>query len=140
MTETIRSTQPRFETIVPQFTVPGVNAAARYYADVLGFEIKGFFGDPVVFAMVGRGPVEIFFNQGEQLGRQPGPRVSVGYDAYIRVSGVDALAAELKSRGARIVEGPVDRIYGMRELVIDDCHGIRLAFGEDSAERRAQEP
>jgi hypothetical protein len=22
-------------------------------------------------------------------------------------------------------------VYGMRELVVEDCHGLRLAFGED---------
>jgi hypothetical protein len=34
--------------VAPQFTVPDVVAAARYYGDVLGFENRGFFGDPPV--------------------------------------------------------------------------------------------
>ena len=55
----------------------------------------------------------------------------MGYDAYIHVTGLDLLVDELKRRGATIVEGPVDRVYGMRELVVEDCHGLRLAFGED---------
>jgi len=59
------------------------------------------------------------------------PRAAVAYDAYIHITGLDALVDELKRRGATIVEGPIMRVYGMRALVVDDCHGLRLAFGED---------
>jgi hypothetical protein len=41
---------PGFLTVAPQFTVPDVVAAASYYCDILGFENRGFFGDPPVFA------------------------------------------------------------------------------------------
>jgi len=37
---------PGFLTVAPQFTVPDVVAAASYYCDILGFENRGFFGDP----------------------------------------------------------------------------------------------
>ena len=53
------------------------------------------------------------------------------FDAYIRISGIDALAKELRSRGARIQQGPFDTEYGMRELVIEDCNDLRIAFGEE---------
>jgi hypothetical protein len=120
-----------FLTVAPQFTVPDVVAAASYYCDVLGFENRGFFGDPPVFVMLGRGGVEIFFNQSPGAVGQVRARAAVGYDAYIHVSGLDELFTEFTSRGANIFEGPVDRVYGMRELVVEDCHGLRLAFGED---------
>ena len=42
---------------------------------------------------------------------------------------MDILATELRKRGARIVDGPVDRSYGLRELVVEDLHGFRVAFG-----------
>ena len=135
MTDAIPVATPQFRTVAPQFTVPDVVAAARYYSDVLGFETREFFGDPPVFAMLGRGPIEVFFNQDPHVAGQPRLRAAVGYDAYIHLSGVDALATELRSRGARIVEGPVDRAYGMREIVVEDCHGLRFAFGEDPGKR-----
>lgn len=122
---------PNFLAVAPQFTVPDVVAAASYYCDVLGFENRGFFGDPPVFAMLGRGNVELFFNQGRGVAGELRPRAAVGYDAYIHVTGLNELHGELTNRGAKVLEGPVERVYGMRELVIEDCHGLRLAFGED---------
>lgn len=127
----IAAASPGFLTVAPQFTVPDVVAAARYYCDVLGFENRGFFGDPPVFAMVGRGGVEIFFNQSADAGGHVRPRAAVGYDAYIHTTGLNLLFDELRGRSARVIEGPVDRVYGMRELIVEDCHGLRLAFGED---------
>jgi hypothetical protein len=43
-----------------------------------------------------------------------GPRTPL--NAYLRVIGIDALAEELRTRGADIVDGPEDRSYGQREL------------------------
>ncbi len=137
MTDKPRDTSPRFLTATPQFTVPDVVAAADYYRDRLGFENRGFFGDPPVFAMVGRDAIEIFFNQDPRAAHLPRVRAAVAYDAYIHVTAVDALAAELRARGATLIEGPVDRIYEMREVVVEDCHGLRLAFGQDVAHRAA---
>jgi catechol 2,3-dioxygenase-like lactoylglutathione lyase family enzyme len=125
------TTLPTLLAVAPQFTVPDVVAAASYYCNVLGFENRGFFGDPPVFAMLGRGSVEFFFNQGRGAAGEVRPRPAVGYDAYIHVTGLNELHGELTSRGATILEGPVERVYGMRELVVEDCHGLRLAFGED---------
>ena len=99
--------------------------------------MTGFFGTPPVFAMVRRGDVEFFFNQGPDGGGHPRPRAAVGYDAYIHVTGLSALVEELSRRGASVVEGPIDRVYEMREVIVEDCHGLRLAFGEDPASRAA---
>lgn len=127
-----------FLGVSPQFTVPDVVAAASYYCDVLGFENRGFFGEPPVFAMLGRGDVEFFFNQNPQVSIPVRARATVGYDAYVHVTELARLVSELTKRGAKIVEGPVERVYGMRELVVEDCHGLRLAFGEDPG-RAAQQ-
>ena len=71
---------------------------------------------------------------------QPGsPRGGDVLDAYIWVGDVDVLAQELKGRGARIIEGPVDRDYGMREIVIQDPDGFRLAFGSHPGACREDE-
>ena len=127
-------TAPAFLSVAPHFTVPDVVAASKYWCDVLGFRNLGFFGNPPVFAMVGRGPVEFFFNQDPQAAGQKRVRAAVAYDAYIRVKGLDRLFEEISARGAKIIEGPLTRVYGMRELVIEDCHGLRIAFGEDPGE------
>ncbi len=62
-TSTTASARPCFKTATPQFSVSNVVATAEYYRKTLGFEVRGFLGDPPVFATVGRDGVEIFFNQ-----------------------------------------------------------------------------
>jgi len=119
----------RFIAVAPRFVVPDVVKAAEYYRDVLGFEIVGFFRDPPVLALVSRDDVEIHFGRGEGSAAAGSPRGGDVLDAYIWVGDVDVLAQELKKRGARIIEGPVDRDYGMREIVVQDPDGFRLAFG-----------
>ncbi len=131
MTTEFANTQPAFRSVAPQFTVPDVVAASNYYCDVLGFEHLGYFGSPPVFAMVGRGPVEFYFNQDRDSSGPTRNRSNVGYDAYIHVDSVDQLSIQLRESGAKIIEGPVTRVYLMREVVIEDCHGLRIAFGQD---------
>ena len=53
-----------------------------------------------------------------------------GLDAYILVDDIEALAADLKTRGADILEGPVQRPYGRREIVVRDPNGFKIAFGQ----------
>ena len=122
--------KPEMRTIVPQFTVTDVVATAKYYSDVLGFETRGFFGEPPLFTIVARDSIEIFFNQDPKAAKMTRVRAAVAYDAYVHVSDVDELATEFREKGANIQEGPTDRVYGMRELVIQDCNGLRLAFGQ----------
>lgn len=122
----------RLLAAIPQFTVPDVVETAEYYRDVLGFRITGYFGEPPVFAMVARDSVELFFNQAaDETTPRHQVRAEAGFDAYLNVDDADGLAEELKLRGARIVEGPVDRVYKQRELVLEDCNGLRLALGQD---------
>ena len=123
------ATSTQFTAAVPQFTVPDVVSTAEYYRDVLGFQIAGYWADPPVFAIVWRDEVEIFFNKANSSEVRTG-RADGAYDMYLRVTGVNALAGELHGRGADIVEGPELRIYGQRELVVRDCNGLILAFGE----------
>ncbi len=123
----------RLKMISPQFVVPDVVAAAEYYRDVLGFKIPGYWQDPPFFAIVARDDVEIQMGKAD-AGAFPVPnaeRREGGLDVYIWVSDVDALHAELKSRGAKIVEAPALRIYKCYEMVVEDKFGYRLAFSMD---------
>ncbi|HWZ99757.1 MAG TPA: VOC family protein [Candidatus Dormibacteraeota bacterium] len=124
----------KLTAICPQFIVPNVVATAEYYRDVLGFKILGYFLDPPVFAMVARDVAEIHFGKID-AGAAPAPnltrRKGLGIDAYIWVNDLHVLHAELKERGAKIVEGPVQRIYNCFELVVEDFNGFRLVFAMD---------
>jgi catechol 2,3-dioxygenase-like lactoylglutathione lyase family enzyme len=133
MVETSIKSPVRLTTISPQFVVPDVVAAAEYYRDVLGFRILGYFLDPPVFAMIARDTAEIHFGKADD-GSIPAPnssRRSDGLDAYIWVNDLDPLHAELKARGAKIVEAPVLRVYKCYEMVVEDNFGFRLCFSMD---------
>jgi catechol 2,3-dioxygenase-like lactoylglutathione lyase family enzyme len=119
--------------ISPQFVVPDVVAAADYYRDVLGFRILGYFLDPPVYAIVARDSVEIHFGKTDK-GTPASPNIrrrEGSLDAYIWVNDLDPLHAELRGRGAKIVEPPATRVYKCYEMVVEDDLGFRLAFAMD---------
>ena len=133
MAEAQAGTIAKCKAVCPQFIVPDVVASAEYYRDVLGFKILGYFLDPPVFAMVARDDVEIHFGKSDN-GASPSPNVTrraIATDAYIWVNDLDALYAELKGRGAKILEPPVQRIYNCYEMVVEDNFGFRLCFSMD---------
>ena len=138
----IEATTIRFVGAVPQFTVPDLVRTAEYYRDVLGFQIAGYWDGervsfdtdpPPVFAIVWRDQVQVFFNRADQPDVRTG-RAEGACDAYLRVTGIDALAEELRTRGAEILDGPEDRTYGQREFVVRDCNGLILGFGEETSD------
>ena len=118
-----------FKSIAPSFVVSEVVATAEYYRDVLGFEILGYFGDPPVFAMVGRGGVEIHFGKADAEPQRSNLELrKISSDAYVWVDDVEALFQELKASGADIIEGPTRRIYDCVEMEVRDCNGLKLVF------------
>ena len=127
-----------FTSAVPQFAVADVVRTVKYYQQVLGFEVGGYWdGERVhdhesasaVFGIVQRDDVRLHFNRAHSSYVRP-ERTDGGYDVYFHVVGIDELAEDLRSRGAEILGGPEDRVYGQRELVVRDCNGVLLAFGD----------
>jgi catechol 2,3-dioxygenase-like lactoylglutathione lyase family enzyme len=116
------------------FLVDDVFTTAEFYRDVLGFTFDEFFGVPPSFVLVERDDVSIMFRQVRPprtpVARPNSTVMGETFDAYVYVSNVDQLAAELRAKKADIVEGPVDRIYEMRELLVRDCNGYVIAFGQ----------
>lgn len=134
----------RFSGVVPHLRVSDVARTAEYYRDVLGFEIDGYWdGEEVhrerdkwaVFGIVRRDQVSVHFNRADAADL-PSVIADGAYDVYFAISDVDSFAREARARGAEVLNGPADRVYGRRELVLRDCDGRVLAFGED---RGAQE-
>jgi len=134
MSEKPSSTDCVMTRAAPYFLVSDVFATAEFYRDVLGFTFNQFFGKPPSFTIVSRDDVRIMFRQvrpaNAGVARPNRSVMDETFDAYIWVSSVDRLATELRAKQADILEGPVDRIYDMRELLVRDCNGYVLAFGE----------
>jgi predicted enzyme related to lactoylglutathione lyase len=129
------SAKPRFWCIAPYLIVDDVVKTADYYRDKLGFGYERFWGDPPGFCMVRRNGVTIMLRQLETPGLMRPNRVvdpeGESWDAYIWIEAADALLAEFRSKGVKIVRDVCDQPYGCRDFDIEDCNGYRLCFGQD---------
>jgi len=120
-------------SIAPNFVVDDVVGTANYYRDKLGFHYERFWNDPPSFCMVKRSGVVIMLAQLETRGVMRPNRIvdpeGGAWDSYIWIGDADALHAEFKSKGVRIVRELCDQPYGCRDFEIEDCNGYRLCFG-----------
>lgn len=127
--------QSVFLAAAPYFLVDDVFASAEHYRDKLGFHFETFFGEPPTFVIVKRNMMRLMFRQATNaprpIARPNFDRFKHAFDAYVWVSDVDNLAAELKDRGADIIEGPFNSDVGgeRRELLVRDLNGYILCFG-----------
>jgi len=123
----------------PILGVRDVRKTAEYYRDVLGFRLDPEHGvcQPTadepggVYAIVERGGamIHLQIRRGDLPSRE---RQTFERDVYLYVTGLDALHADLEARDANIVQPPRNAPYGIREMVVEDPNGYRLAFGEAS--------
>lgn len=112
--------------------VQDIDATARYFADVLGFTLE--WPDASDWRLVRRDNVRVM------LGKCPDatPAAETGphsWFAYLDVDDVEKLHSEFLASGALILQPPLDRPYGMRELVIATPDGHRIVFGQDIGKR-----
>ena len=118
-------------SVAPVFAVDDVDATARWYHEVLGFEF-GIHPEelPAEFAILSRDGVEIFLQRVEGY-RKPdlsARRAGGVWDAYLQVTGLSGLWKRVSELpGAR---GPESRWYGQREVEVRDPNGYRLVFAE----------
>lgn len=114
------------------FPVENVERSLTFYQQVLGFQCEYSAGAPLEFAICSRDGLAIM------LRRVPSADLIVPiekqggtWEAFFWISDADALYAELQSKGADVVYGPlIQESYQMREFAIRDCDGHVLGFGE----------
>jgi predicted enzyme related to lactoylglutathione lyase len=125
--------RPRW-SIAPYFIVDDVVATANDYRDKLGFSYDRFWNEPPSFCMVKRSGIIIMLAQLDTTGvMRPNHVVDPeggAWDAYIWIDDADALWAELRSRGAKIVRDVCDQPYRCRDFEVEDRNGYRLCFGQ----------
>lgn len=106
--------------------VPDAKVAARWWVDVMGFEI---YQEPGGWGFVRRGACSLL------LGSCPDaihPR-DLGdhqYFAYIEIDSVDAYHAEISARGADVLFPPMDQTWGVREMGVRTPDGHRMMFAQ----------
>lgn len=124
-------TRHRFHGVQPVLPVADAARAARYFCDVLGFELDFIAGEPPSYARVKHVPAA---GQGEAVYlrlwqvnvREARPWrgeivIHVGHD-------VDGLHAAYVKRGVDIVEPPVSQPWGLREFAVREPDGHVLRF------------
>ena len=117
--------------IVPVFFTMDIPATIAWYAEKLGFDCRGVWQDPPVYAIVGRDQQAIHFRCAEPPTPNPEKYADELLDAYLVIENADALYAEYAARGVEFARELADTPWGKREFVIWDCDGRLLAFGAD---------
>jgi uncharacterized glyoxalase superfamily protein PhnB len=106
--------------------VRDLECSARYYLDVLGFEVREI-DDPGWRFFV---KDQCFIMAGEC--RDALPLEDIGYHsyfAYLEVDDIDSLHQTLTAKGVTVVKPLRTEPWGMREFGIKTVDGHRLMFG-----------
>lgn len=111
--------------------VHDLERSARFYGDVLGFEVRSV-GDPGWRFFVRGG---CFIMAGEcRDALAPAALGDHSYFAYVEVDGIDASYEELLAKRVDVIK-PLREPWGMREFGIRTVEGHGLMFGASSGSR-----
>lgn len=108
--------------------VPDLEQSASYFRDALGFRLEWPEGSG--WQLVSRGDVRIMIGHCPDA-MLPSATGDHSYFGYLNVDDADTLHSELVSRGATILQPPIDRPHGMREFVVATPDGHRMMIGQD---------
>jgi catechol 2,3-dioxygenase-like lactoylglutathione lyase family enzyme len=121
MTNRARLRAPRYVLAVPDLA-----RSARYYHDVLGFEVREvgdpgwrFFVRDDCFIMAGECPDALPV---DELGDH-------SYFAYVLVEDIDQLYEEVTAKGATLIKPLRNEPWNMREFGLRTVDGHRIMFG-----------
>ena len=112
-----------WEFLVPNLPVRDVQAAQRWYEDVLGLGVNWIWQDN--FGSVGRDHVELFLYGSEA----PHPTT-----CSIFVSDVEGVHERCKERGGEIVSELETKPWGVREFSLRDPDGHVLRIGRSESD------
>jgi uncharacterized glyoxalase superfamily protein PhnB len=117
--------------IAPQFFTTDIPGTLAYYKDKLGFECRGTWDDPPIYAIVARDKHAIHFRCAEPPTANPNKYSDELLDAYLSVEDADALYSEYAAKGVQFARELGDTPWHTREFVIKDDEGRLLAFGSN---------
>ncbi|MFN8601514.1 MAG: VOC family protein [Candidatus Binatia bacterium] len=106
--------------------VPDLARSARFYGDVLGFEVREV-GDPGWRFFVRDGCTIMAGECPDAL--PPADLGDHSYFAYLEVEGIDRWYDELVGKSVELIKPLRDEPWGMREFGIRTVDGHRIMFG-----------
>jgi uncharacterized glyoxalase superfamily protein PhnB len=114
--------------------VHNVRESARFYVDVLGFDIAADLGGGWIFVkrdncmiMLGECPNDM----------HPSELGCHSYFAYLRVDDADAFFAQVRAKSVESLNEPSDKPWGMREFGIKTPDGHRITIGQSISQPAA---
>jgi uncharacterized glyoxalase superfamily protein PhnB len=115
----------KFPAAVPEISATNVDSAAAYYVNSLGFTID--WGDDLGgIAGISRGDCRLFLTN-RSFREQHGNLGSIVFWLNLNSkTEVDALYAEWKTAGAKIVSEPEDKPWKLREFIAADLDGNQI--------------
>jgi lactoylglutathione lyase len=117
--------------------VSDLDASIAFYRDVVGLPLKFVDAGYAEFAAAGIRFALYERRRAEWLTAhevRPGPAGEVVF----LVADVDAEAARLAQRGARVLSGPADRPWGHRTVHVADPDGFVVEFAQEIPRRRSR--
>ncbi len=125
--------------IAPQLLVDDLDTAIAYYRHRLGFQVD--FSYESFYASVSRDGIPIHLKSAPKTVSDRAHRKEDEHlDAYVAVTGVEALYEELQSRGARITTPLGQRPWACKDFSVEDVDGYILCFSEPSPDPGTQRP
>jgi catechol 2,3-dioxygenase-like lactoylglutathione lyase family enzyme len=122
----------KFTDSATTIEVKDVVASEIFYRQKLGFRAGVFYGEPSTFCIVNRDRVTVFLDKVRTPHAIP---LNQYWALYIYVDDVDAMYAELKSRGVTIDRDIEDQDYGCRDFDLRDPDGHLIGIGQDLARK-----
>lgn len=120
-----------FKSAIPVLHVSSAAAAEEFYCRLLGFQRRFAYRadearpDPCYMGLVRDG---VWLH----VSSFPGDGVAGGA-VFLLVEDVDALHAELVSKGVRVAVEPTGQTWGNREMYVRDADGNSIRFTNGSA-------
>jgi catechol 2,3-dioxygenase-like lactoylglutathione lyase family enzyme/GNAT superfamily N-acetyltransferase len=118
----------KFKIAIPILYSADVSESLRFYTEVLGFDRKWDWGTPPSFGGVNKDGVEIFFCEKSQ--GNPGTWISLFMDQ------IDEFHDAIRAKGARILNPPETKDWGLREMLVEDPDGHIIRFSQAASMRK----
>ncbi|MEL6925310.1 MAG: VOC family protein, partial [Bacteroidota bacterium] len=120
--QTIMARFSHHATILPAHDF---QASLDFYTKLLGFDCTFQWGTPLSYAVLKREGVSIHLTLRDQPVQAP-----ENVSCYIFCEDVAALFETFRESGVPFFEQLNTTDYGMKEFVVKDPNGLRIAFGE----------
>ena len=122
----------------PTLAASDLAQSGRWYQEALGFQhiftAPSRDGTPMLIHLRWAKYADLLLVPQQQAPEGPrGVGVTLGYS--IQQGTADELAKRARAAGVTILEGPVDRPWNARELIVADPDGYRLAFSQAPLQR-----